>query len=174
MRGAVCKLPKPPGQQRGRQARRFSTEARRGTRRARTADRRAGCNFWGIPVQWEGDQGEGETRPAASRQNGSFRSCDGRRSSSHSGVRYIQCQDLASSLRRSFGLWAAQYPSGTRMQHPGCRHGLSGFCAIGLSPPGKTKSLRRHVPQFAVHVAQAHRLRLKSISRYFSLLQCRQ
>lgn len=65
MRGAVCKLPKPPGQQRGRQARRFSTEARRGTRRARTADRRAGCNFWGIPVQWEGDQGEGETRPAA-------------------------------------------------------------------------------------------------------------
>lgn len=120
MRGAVCKLPKPPGQQRGRQARRFSTEARRGTRRARTADRRsagpcvsilqvrgrsqaaaratskarlrcwpqtrlpfpprpaagspaaariaarrAGCNFWGIPVQWEGDQGEGETRSAA-------------------------------------------------------------------------------------------------------------
>ena len=77
---------------------------------------------------------------AHSRQNGSFRSCDGRRSSSHSGVRYIQCQDLASALRRSFGLWAAQYPSGTRMQHPGCRHGLSGFCAIGLSPPGKTKS----------------------------------
>lgn len=84
MRGAVCKLPKPPGQQRGRQARRFCGIFRksaflfhRGRRRAcpplrelptagpRTAARRAGCNFWGIPVQWEGDQGEGETRPAA-------------------------------------------------------------------------------------------------------------
>ena len=99
----------------------------------------------------------GGYRTAHSRQNGSRRSCPGRRSSVHSGVEYIQRQDRDASLRRaaSLGLCAAQYPPGTRAQHPGCLHGLKGFCAIGLSPPGKTKSLRRHVPQFAVHVAQA-------------------
>ena len=99
----------------------------------------------------------GGYRTAHSRQNGSRRSCPGRRSSVHSGVEYIQRQDRDDSLRRaaSLGLCAAQYPPDTRAQHPGCLHGLKGFCAIGLSPPGKTKSLRRHVPQFAVHVAQA-------------------
>lgn len=115
-------------------------------------------------------------RCAHSRQNGSLRSCSGRRSSTHSGVRYIQCQDLDSSLRRvlSLGLWAAQYPPGTRTQQPGCRHGLSGFCAIGLSPPGKTKEPGPTRPRFAVHVAQAHWLRLKSIFKNRSRLQWRQ
>lgn len=83
----------------------------------------------------------GGYRTAHSRQNGSRRSCPGRRSSVHSGVEYIQRQDRDASLRRaaSLGLCAAQYPPGTRAQHPGCLHGLKGFCAIGLSPPGKTK-----------------------------------
>ena len=83
----------------------------------------------------------GGYRTAHSRQNGSRRSCPGRRSSVHSGVEYIQRQDRDASLRRaaSLGLCAAQYPPDTRAQHPGCLHGLKGFCAIGLSPPGKTK-----------------------------------
>lgn len=83
----------------------------------------------------------GGYRTAHSRQNGSRRSCPGRSSSVHSGVEYIQRQDRDDSLRRaaSLGLCAAQYPPDTRAQHPGCLHGLKGFCAIGLSPPGKTK-----------------------------------
>ena len=83
----------------------------------------------------------GGYRTAHSRQNGSRRSCPGRSSSVHSGVEYIQRQDRDASLRRaaSLGLCAAQYPPDTRAQHPGCLHGLKGFCAIGLSPPGKTK-----------------------------------
>lgn len=47
-------------------------------------------------------------RRAHSRQKGSRRSCPGRRSSVHSGVRYIQCQDLAASLRLSLGRWRSQ------------------------------------------------------------------
>lgn len=83
---------------------------------------------------------------AHSRQNGSRRSCAGRRSSFHSSVWYIQRQDCASSLRRSpRGRWASQYPSLTSTQQPGCRQGRSGFKAIGLSPPGKTKSHRQRL-----------------------------
>lgn len=109
---------------------------------------------------------------AHSRQNGSRRSCAGRRSSFHSSVWYIQRQDCASALRRSpRGRWASQYPSLTSTQQPGCRQGRSGFKAIGLSSPGKTKSLHRHKPHTADHVAQALRHRHSSIFTMDSIRQ---
>ena len=56
------------------------------------------------------------------------------------GIHPVPAFESSLRLALSFGLWAVQYPSDTRTLHPGCRHGRSGFCAIGLSPPGKNKS----------------------------------
>ena len=75
----------------------------------------------------------GGYRAAHSRQNGSRRSCAGRRSSVQTG-RLYQRWYFAEARRGAFcGLCLGQYPSRVRAPHPGCRHGRSGFRARAIT-----------------------------------------
>lgn len=81
-------------------------------------------------------------------QNGSRRSCAGRRSSFQIGKLYQSCH-LADTLRPALtGLCFSQYPSRVRAEHPGCRQGLSGFKAMAITSwQNKKRPSQRH-PKF--------------------------
>lgn len=86
-------------------------------------------------------------RRAHSRQNGSRKSCMGRRSSVQIGRLYQLW--YSADVRRDvlLGLCLGQYPSRVRAAHPGWRHGLSGFKATGYHLRAKQKAPKPTTPQ---------------------------
>lgn len=79
-------------------------------------------------------------RFAHSLQNGSRRSCAGRKSFFHSGRLYQLCQDALSAPRSRFGRCAGHQPSRVSSVHPGCLHGRSGLMAMGYHLQAKQKA----------------------------------
>lgn len=79
-------------------------------------------------------------RRAHSRQNGSRKSCAGRRSSVQTGRLYQLW--YSADVRRAvlLGLCLGQYPSRVSNRQPGCRHGLRGFKATGYHLRAKQKA----------------------------------
>ena len=76
---------------------------------------------------------------AHSRQNGSAKSWDGRRSFVQISRLYHRCHCALSFRAARFGLCAKQYPSRVNSLHPGCRQGRAGFIATGYHLRAKQK-----------------------------------
>ena len=84
-------------------------------------------------------------RFAHSWQNGSRRSCAGRRSSRQIGKPYQRCQDSLSAPRSRLGRCSGHQPSFVNSPHPGCLQGRSGL--DGISTPFCPRSRRFTVLQ---------------------------
>ena len=87
---------------------------------------------------------------AQARQNGSRRSCAGRRSSVQMGKLYQPWYSADTRRGALWGLCLGQYPSRVRAPHPGCRHGRSGFKAMGYHLQAKQKAPKPRHPTVRV------------------------